>query len=146
MFFNILVCVERSPSARKAVEEAVDLARAQNSKLTLMSVAPPVSGFVTLGGVSNEQMTAEVEQWADRNVAEAAASLPDDVVAHTLRRSGHVGEEIVKELDRGGYDLVVLGSRGRGAAREGLLGSVNGYVHFHSHVPVLSVPADEEAG
>jgi nucleotide-binding universal stress UspA family protein len=40
---------------------------------------------------------------------------------------------------------VVLGSRGRGPAREGLLGSVNGYVHFHSHVPVLSVPADEEA-
>jgi nucleotide-binding universal stress UspA family protein len=145
VFLNILVGVDRSPSALKAIEQAVDLARAQNSKLTLMSVAPPVSGYVTLGGVSIEQMTAELEQWADRNVAEAAASLPDDVVAHTLRRSGHVGEEIVKEVEKGRYDLVVLGSRGRGPASEGLFGSVNGYVHFHSRIPVLSVPADEQA-
>lgn len=144
MFLDILVCIDRSPSARKAIEHAVDLARAQNSKLTLMSVAPPVSTYVTLGGVSSEKMATELGQWADRTVAEAAASLPEDVVAHTLRRSGHVGEEIVKELERGRYDLVVLGSRGRGPAREGLFGSVNGYVHFHSRVPVLSVPADEE--
>jgi nucleotide-binding universal stress UspA family protein len=143
MFLNILVSVDGSPSARLAVEHAVDLARAQNAKLTLMSVAPPVSSYATLGGVSSEKMTAELEQWADRNIAEAAASVPDDVVAHTLRRTGHVGEEIVKELERGRYDLVVLGSRGRGPAREGLFGSVNGYVHFHSRVPVLSVPADE---
>ena len=66
--------------------------------------------------------------------------------AHARFRSGHAGEEIVKELERGAYDLVVLGSRGRGPASEGLFGSVNGYVHFHSHVPVLSVPADQEAG
>ena len=142
MFLNILVCVDRSPSAQKALEQAVDLARAHNSNLTLMSVAPSVSSYVTLGGVSREQMTAELEQWADLNVAEAAASLPGDVVAHTLRRSGHVGAEIVRELKRGHYDLVVLGSRGRGPASEGLLGSVNGYVHFHSRVPVLSVPPD----
>jgi nucleotide-binding universal stress UspA family protein len=145
VFLNILVGVDRSPSARKAVEQAVDLARAQNSKLTLMCVAPPVSGSVTLGGVSIEQMTAEVEQWAGRTVADAAGLVPDDVIAHTLLRGGHAGEEIVKELNRGGYDLVVLGSRGRGPAREGLFGSVNGYVHFHSRVPVLSVPADQEA-
>jgi nucleotide-binding universal stress UspA family protein len=142
VFLNILVCVDRSPSAQKALEQAVDLARAQNSNLTLMSVAPSVSSYVTLGGVSREQMTDELEQWADCNVAEAAASLPDDVTAHTLRRSGHVGAEIVRELERGRYDLVVLGSRGRGPASEGLLGSVNGYVHFHSRVPVLSVPPD----
>lgn len=75
----------------------------------------------------------------------SAASLPEDVIGHTLRREGHVGEEIVKELARGRYDLVVLGSRGRGPAREGLFGSVNRYVHFHSRVPVLSVPDDDSA-
>jgi nucleotide-binding universal stress UspA family protein len=144
VFLNILVGVDRSPSARKAIQQAVDLARAQNSRLTLITVAPPVSAYVTLGGVSREHMAAELERWSERTVAEAAASLPDDIVAHTLQRSGHVGEEIVKELERGRYDLVVLGSRGRGQAREGLFGSVNGHVHFHSRVPVLSVPADEE--
>ncbi len=62
MFLNILVGVDGSPSARKAVEQAGDLVRAQNSKLTLMSVAPPVSAYVTLGRVSSEQMAAELEQ------------------------------------------------------------------------------------
>lgn len=71
MFLNILVAIDGSPSARRAVEQAADLARAQNSTLTLMSVAPPVSTYVTLGGVSSEAMAAELEKWADRTVAEA---------------------------------------------------------------------------
>ena len=44
---------------------------------------------------------------------DARASLPDDVAPHTVRRRGHPGEEIVAELERGGYDLLVLGSRRR---------------------------------
>ncbi len=145
MFLNILVAVDGSSSASTALQQAVDLARAQNSKLTLITVAPPAASYVTLAGTSIERMNAELEKWADTTVKEAAASLPEDVIARTLRRIGRAGEEIVAELDRGGYDLVVLGSRGRGAAREGLLGSVNGYVHFHSHVPILSVPTESES-
>jgi nucleotide-binding universal stress UspA family protein len=75
-------------------------------------------------------------------VNEAAARVPDDVIAHRVQRTGHAGPEILSEIKRGGYDLVVLGSRGRGRAQEGLLGSVNLYLHFHAHVPLLSVPDD----
>ncbi len=62
----------------------------------------------------------------------------------TVQRTGNPGEAIVRELERGTHDLVVLGSRGRGMARSGLLGSVNGYVHFHSRVPMLSVPDPDD--
>ena len=75
----------------------------------------------------------------------ADARVPDGVIAHRIQRSGHAGPEIVEELERGGYDLVVLGSRGRGRTQEGLLGSVNAYVHFHARVPLLTVPDDEAA-
>jgi nucleotide-binding universal stress UspA family protein len=75
-----------------------------------------------------------------RALDEAAAAVPDDVIAHMVQRTGHAGPEILEEIERGGYDLVVLGSRGRGRAQEGLLGSVNGYLHFHAEVPLLSVP------
>ena len=61
-------------------------------------------------------------------------------MAERVQGRGHVGLEILKELERGGYDLIVLGTRGRGRTQEGLLGSVNGYIHFHAHVPLLSVP------
>ena len=140
MFLDILVAVDGSPSALRALDQAVDLARAQNAKLALITVVPPVSPYVTIGRMNPDQLSRDLEAWADGALAEAVASVPDDVIVHKTRPSGHVGEQIVKELERGTYDLVVLGTRGRGPAREGLFGSVNGYVHFHSRVTVLSVP------
>ena len=113
-----------------------------NSLLTLIAVAPPVPPYVSFAAVSPEQMKADVERWAETKLLEAAGLVPDDVLVHRVQRSGHIGPEIVAELERGHYDLVVLGTRGRGRAQENLLGSVNGYVHFHTHVPVLSVPGD----
>jgi nucleotide-binding universal stress UspA family protein len=143
VFLKILVAVDGSPPAARALEEAADLARSENSLLTLLTVAPPVSALVSRAGVSTESMRDELDEWAGRVLRAAAATLPDDVVAHTLQRRGHAGPEIVAEVERGAYDLLVLGTRGRGRAQEGLLGSVNGYVHFHARVPVLSVPGPD---
>ncbi len=142
MFLNILVGVDGSASSRRALDRAIELARTGSAKLTIMTVAPPVGTYVTLAGISPHTMQAELEQWAQNLLKKASAVVPDDVVAHTVQRSGDAGPEIVKELERGGYDLVILGSRGRGRAQEGLLGSVNGYVHFHSRIALLSVPDD----
>ena len=143
MFLNILVGLDGSASSRRALGHAVELARAGNAKLTLITVAPPVSSYVTLAGVGVDTMNDELDKWAKEIVEDAVRTVPDDVGAHTVRARGHAGAEIIKELERGGYDLIVLGSRGRGRTQEGLLGSVNGYVHFHAHVPLLSVPPEE---
>jgi nucleotide-binding universal stress UspA family protein len=48
---------------------------------------------------------------------------------------------LVRRLKDGHHDLVVMGSRGRGAVRATLLGSVRHYVLHHSPVPVLIVHA-----
>ncbi len=144
MFLNILAAIDGSASSRGALEQAIDVARAMNPTLTLMTVAPPLSHYVTLAGVSSKTMRRELDKWAENILTEAAAAAPDNVIAHTVQRSGQAGPEILKELERVRYDLVVLGSRGRGRAQEGLLGSVNGYLHFHSRVPLLSVPDGTE--
>ena len=146
MFLNILVAVDGSAPARRALEQAIDLARTSNAKLTLITVAPPLSMYMTLAGVTPTAMERELDDWAGRVLDEAAAIVPDEVIAHRVQRRGHAGPEILTELRRGGYDLVVLGSRGRGRAQEGLLGSVNIYVHFHSRVPMLTVPEEDRGG
>jgi nucleotide-binding universal stress UspA family protein len=140
VFLNILVGIDGSESSLRALEHAVGLARAGNARLTLMTVAPPVSSYVTLAGVSPQDMQDELDRWAAHILEAAEEAIPDDVIAHRIQGRGHAGPEIVEELERGGYDLVVLGSRGRGRAQEGLFGSVNAYVHFHTHVPLLSAP------
>jgi nucleotide-binding universal stress UspA family protein len=140
VFLNILAGIDGSESSLRALEHAVGLARAGNARLTLMTVAPPVSSYVTLAGVSPQAMEDDLDRWAARILEEAEGMVPDDVIAHRVQARGHPGPELVEELERGGYDLVVLGSRGRGRTQEGLFGSVNAYVHFHTHVPLLSVP------
>jgi nucleotide-binding universal stress UspA family protein len=146
VFLNILVGVDSSEESRRALEYAVELAHAGNARLTLITVAPPVSSYVTLGGLAPQAMSDDLDRWAADVLAEAEAAVPDDVLVHRIQGRGHPGPEIVAELHRGGYDLVVLGSRGRGRAQEGLLGSVNAYVHFHARVPLLSVPPAEDGG
>ena len=139
MFLNILVAVDGSPASRRALEQAADLAAAENSRLTVITVAPPVDTYLPLAGVSAEAMKRELEQWAADTLGDALASLPPELAVHRVQRYGDAGEQIVDELERGGYDLIALGSRGLGRTREILLGSVNGYVHFHSRVAILSV-------
>jgi nucleotide-binding universal stress UspA family protein len=139
VFLNILVAYDGSPSAKVAFEQAVDLARAQGSTVTVLTVAPRVSGYAALSGASPERLKEDAEAWAIGKAKEAVAAAPDDVLVHWLVRSGHVGEEIVNESVRGAHDLIVLGSRGRGRVESEVLGSVNGYVHFHAAVPLLSI-------
>ena len=114
MFLDILVAVDGSYPSRRALEHAIDVARAMGSKLTLITVARPVSPYVTLAQVSSETMREELDRWAENVLREAAAAVPDDVIAHRVHRTGHAGPEILAEIERGRYDLVVVGSRSRG--------------------------------
>jgi nucleotide-binding universal stress UspA family protein len=143
MFNKILVAYDGSPSSRAAIQQAYALAKVNNAEVTVLSVAPSVAALAGLSGVSIEELGAELKEWADQTAREGASTAPGDANVHTITRSGHVGEEIVSEIGAGGYDLVVLGSRGRGRLVTDLFGSANGYVHFHSKVPLLTISGDE---
>ena len=143
MFKNILAAYDGSPSSRAAVRRAFELAELEDGRVTLLTVAPSVAPLVALSGASVDQLHADLEEWAHRTVEEAASRAPDGLAVRAVERSGHVGEEIVAEIESGGYDLVVLGSRGHGRLTSELVGSANSYVHFHSTVPLLSISAGD---
>jgi nucleotide-binding universal stress UspA family protein len=99
-----------------------------------------VSGEVA----ANLSHGAEVE--TETIIRTAAQRVPDQVPLSTVLSSEPVRQALIQQIKTGAHDLVVMGSRGRGAVRSVLLGSVSHYVLHHSPAPVLIVHADPERG
>jgi len=52
---------------------------------------------------------------------------------------GHEAKEIVKFAQKGKFDMIVIGARGLGGAKEAFLGSTSNYVMHKTNIPVLVV-------
>ena len=143
MFRSILVAVDGSQASRSALAQAVDLARSEGSRLTLISVAEPLrwrfSVFPLAVPYPDE---AELARQAERIVDQAEALVPEGVPVSTVVRRGSAVREILKRVEDGEHDLVVLGSRGLGSARSLILGGVCRAGVARSPVPVLVARAD----
>ncbi|MGA2283669.1 MAG: universal stress protein [Candidatus Dormibacteria bacterium] len=142
MFRSILVPVDGSAHADAALVQAVDLARCQGARVTLLSAWRPFvwyGGAVAPVGVDVEQIESDVEGEA-RRVAEAARErVPGEIDTDVVVVCERPADAIIREVERGGHDLVVMGSRGRGSLRSLLLGSVSLSVLHRSRVPVMVV-------
>ncbi|MCU7857939.1 MAG: universal stress protein, partial [Candidatus Thiodiazotropha sp. (ex Lucinoma borealis)] len=57
---------------------------------------------------------------------------------------GEPGDRIIEHAQSGGYDLVVIGKRGRGILQGGLMGDTARRVIRHCKVPVLVVSIPSE--
>lgn len=148
MFHNILVAVDGSPHARAAVREAADIARTQNAKLSLLGAYNPFLPWPAMMPAGLSQATIDEVAAAARSAAQAAldeatAMVHDAVTARTLCVDNSPADAILDEIGSGGYDLVVVGSRGRGDVASILLGSVSHRVVHESRIPVLVVHVAE---
>jgi nucleotide-binding universal stress UspA family protein len=144
MFHSILVPVDGSAHADAALAQAVDLARCQRARITLLCAWRPFvwyGGAVAPVGVDVEQLESDVEA-ETRRIAEAARNrVPEEIEVDTAVVCERPADAIIGEVERGGHDLVVMGSRGRGSLRSLLLGSVSTSVLHRSPVPVMVVHA-----
>lgn len=102
---------------------------------------PPPTTYATPGAVMPGLLEA-VHADAEAILRAARDRVPDDLPVRTLLTEEPVRNALIHEIDKGGYDLVVMGSRGRSAVRSALLGSVSHYVLHHSPAPVLIVHAE----
>jgi nucleotide-binding universal stress UspA family protein len=137
---RIVVGFDDSPSARRALHWAADEARLRGALLDVVrawDVVYPVAA--PMGGFPVESDATEVSARAGLESALAvleAENLPRPVVAHLVH-----GPAAPTILDAAcNADLVVLGTRGHGAVRGALLGSVTHHVAHLAPTPLVVVP------
>ncbi len=145
MFQNILVAIDGSPDSGEALSQAIDLAVSQNARLTLFSAAvgPPTTAYIGGGAGVAATIAAGAEAGAEKLLRSALERVPEGVSVTSIESNDPVRSALLAQVKAGHHDLVVMGSRGRGAVRSALLGSVSHYVLHHSPAPVLIVHAGE---
>jgi nucleotide-binding universal stress UspA family protein len=146
VFRNILVSIDGSTHAEQALTEAIDLAEATNGRLTILTATPHSSSWAYSGSGSGaaQALRDELEHDAERIIRRARERLPDDLPATTILSHDPVGAALLSRIEDGHHDLLVMGSRGRGAVKSAVLGSVSQYMLHHSPVPVLIVHAQDD--
>jgi nucleotide-binding universal stress UspA family protein len=136
VYRNILVAVDGSDHSRAALEHAIALARDQHARITLLTVIPPVAAVAVAGGA---QVVPLQEQCFQETLDEAVAAVPQDVGLVRILARGKPSREIAERVASGDFDLIVMGTHGRGRVGEAVLGSVSREVVHRAHTPVLLI-------
>jgi nucleotide-binding universal stress UspA family protein len=132
-YHRILVALDGSPDAEAALRHSFALARDQHALLTLLTVAPPPATPIGVGASSPPDML----DFHKRLLREATDLVPADIGVTTRLERGNAAETILRLVNEGDQDLVVMGSHGHSRVHRALLGSVSERVLKASTVPVL---------
>jgi nucleotide-binding universal stress UspA family protein len=144
VFSSIVVGTDGSETARKAVGQAVDLAKQIGATLHIVSAYEPVSGSRLRE--ERREVTPDLE-WAvnpredvDTTLKEAAAMAAEaKVKAETYARQGDAADAILDVAEERGADLIIVGNKGMTGAKRFLLGSVPNKVSHHAPSSVLII-------
>jgi nucleotide-binding universal stress UspA family protein len=146
MFRNILVSIDGSVHSDRALDEAIDLARATRGRLTLLTAVnhPAPWAGSTVAGAAAGPSAADLEREAVEIMRQGVDRVPDEIPVTTIVSQEPIRAALMHEAKSSNHDLLVMGSRGRGAITSSLLGSVSHHALHHSPIPVLIVHANGE--
>jgi nucleotide-binding universal stress UspA family protein len=141
MFKRIVIAYDGSDQAIKALNTAIELAKAFNSKLDVVEVVDTAAllgmGFAPIPS----DVIAQVYNKAQNDVEQAKKKAQEagvkDVISQVLE--GDPATSIIEYASKNGADLIVMGSRGLSTFKRLVLGSVSSKVVQESRIPVLVV-------
>ncbi|AGB02850.1 universal stress protein UspA-like protein [Methanoregula formicica SMSP] len=140
VFANILVALDGSPAGQKALDRAVEMARAGETKLHAAYVVE-TGLFSSLPTDNTVEIMYNVLQKEGEAVLDKAKT---DAAAHGITLSthlkfGHAGSEVIALADKVKADLIIVGSHGKSQTDRLLIGSVSTFIVTHSRVSTMVV-------
>ncbi len=135
---RIVIATDGSPDATRAIEEGLELARELDADVTFVSVRTPPNA---VWGAPVYQAELETHTQIAREAVQNAIALAEEAGIHADYEilDGPPAQAITAVADTHDADFIVVGSRGRGAVKGALFGSVSKALVTHSHRPVLVV-------
>ena len=151
MIKKILVAVDGSEHAERALDYALDLAEKCGAEVTILTVVPPVvfpmvsedPDMAPLFAASeidriSKRMRSSFEKVLEESLTKARSKKPSLKVSTKLAE-GHPADKILKISEEISFNLIVMGSRGLHGISEFLLGSTTHRVADHCKKPLLIV-------
>ena len=151
MIKRILVPLDGSKPADKALDFALDLAEKYSADIVLLSVVPPLvvpgvpnlsTGVPPFPPVPMSMYPEELRGSHEKVLSEAlkkARKIKPKLKVSTKLVEGRPSDKIIEVAKEGKFDIVVMGSRGLGGIKEFFLGSVSDRVADEAACPVLIV-------
>lgn len=141
---KVLAALDLDRTTPDVLREARLWTRRLGAELFLIHVADPDPDFIGYGAGPESVRLAVAHKFtrAHQRIEALATELRKEgfVATTALLIQGATAETILREADRLGADVILMGTRARGALRSLLLGSVSKAVLAGSTRPVLLVP------
>jgi nucleotide-binding universal stress UspA family protein len=147
LFKKILVALDGSKLADRALDFALDLATKSSAEVVLISVfdAPSVSLVapgIVFAPTSTVKYLEELRAFHEKVLSEALTKVKKREAGLKVSEKlvqGRAAEKIVETAEDGAFDLIVIGSRGLGGIKGFVLGSISDRVADEAPCPVLIV-------
>ncbi len=125
MTMKLLVAVDGSPESEKAARYALQFAKDTGASVTILTVITS-----SVAREESEKVLARIRDAAKE------IGIGCDTRSHI---NSTISRGIIDEAEKGGFDQIIMGSRGLTGLKRVLLGSVADSVTHYAHCPVTIV-------
>ena len=140
MIKKILVPVDGSEHANRALDFALDLAQKYSAEILVLTVVqyPALSEIPLDIGEYYKGIKALYERVLSEALEKVKKATPNVNVKSELTE-GYPADKIIETASKGKFDIIVMGRRGQGHLRHTLLGSVSDRVADQSPCALLII-------
>jgi nucleotide-binding universal stress UspA family protein len=142
-FQKILVPLDGSENSYRALSAACDLAENCNATIELLYVfliSKEIPAYTQINSsYIPEVVFTDAQEKGQSTLKEGLNRIPSSIAATSSLEIGFPAEKIIEISENIKCDLIVIGSRGLGAIKSIVAGSVSSYVVHHAACPVMVV-------